>query len=115
VTDAGSTGAGSSDNGSAGLADNGSSDNGSSVPGSADASAADAAAAAAAAAQAANNGNTSVFPVGRGSDNDRNGSDNSPVTGGGNRDLWTGSEDGSDCPPGKNTAPACGADQGARP
>jgi hypothetical protein len=57
-----------------------------------------------------------VFPVARAGANDRNGADDSPVTGAGNRDLWTGSEEGaSDCPAGQNAAAACGASPGAKP
>ena len=86
-------------------------------PGSNESGSPSADAAAAAAAQAAKStGTASAFPIAGGANNDRNGTDNSPVTGGGNRDLWTGSEEGVPaCPTGQGGTPACDASQGGKP
>jgi len=58
----------------------------------------------------------SVFAVGRGAARPKARVDTSPVTGGGNRDLWTGSDAGSPgCAPSDPSSPSCGADKEARP
>jgi hypothetical protein len=120
VVDVGSTtdngspaGAGGSEGGVGGAEGGGGSGQGGSTD--ADASAIAAANAAAAADAAKSDGSGSVFPVAGSGGNDRNGSDNSPVTGGGNKDLWTGSEEGGpDCPAGQNGTPTCPT-QGGKP
>jgi mucin-19 len=58
----------------------------------------------------------SVFAVGRGAARPKAAVDTSPVAGGGNRDLWTGSDAGSPgCAPSDPSSPSCPGAREARP